>query len=146
MEQFGLVGRFARAVKSRGFASAMKSALQYVRFILRRRNLDTSKLAVQLKRHSLADAASSRGLEVWLTAEHFDVCDGSRVVRLNNRHLVYARDIVDSFDYYFGAVEPRKTCGIEIVDYSSPRYHDVKGFDLMPVLFPSLSEPIVTAD
>lgn len=52
--------------------------------------------------------------------------------------------MIDSFDYYFSSVEPMEFQGYELVDYSTPRYHHVVGFGLMPIHFPSLSEPVAT--
>ncbi|CAK0769023.1 hypothetical protein CCP3SC1AL1_4600002 [Gammaproteobacteria bacterium] len=40
-------------------------------------------------------------------------------------------------------MRPIKFGKFELVDYSSPKYHEVVGFDLMPVFFPSFSEPVV---
>ncbi len=54
-------------------------------------------------------------------------------------------DIINSFDYYFSAVIPFQHLGRNIVDYSTPRYHDVVGFKAFPILFPSFSEPLITA-
>jgi len=70
--------------------------------------------------------------------------NNGKVIRLNKRHLIYGKDIIDSFDYYFSAVEPLLVDSIRLVDYSLPKYHDVVGFDKHPIYFPSLSEPILT--
>ena len=34
--------------------------------------------------------------------------------------------------------------GVNIVDFSTPRWHWVTGFELFPILFPSFVEPVVT--
>lgn len=70
--------------------------------------------------------------------------NNGKVIRLNKRHLIYGKDIIDSFDYYFSAVEPLLVGSIRLVDYSLPKYHDVVGFDKHPIYFPSLAEPILT--
>lgn len=56
-------------------------------------------------------------------------------------HFPYARDIIDEFDFYFDAVANDG----KSVDYSSPAKHDLIGWDLFPIVFPSLPEPLDTA-
>lgn len=75
---------------------------------------------------------------------HFDFTRDNRVLRISFSHMLYAKDIIESFDYYFGAVEPITYSGYELVDYSLPKYHDVIGYDKHPIFFPSFSEPIST--
>ena len=48
------------------------------------------------------------------------------------------------FDHYFSAVIPLEISGLSLVDYSTPRIHEVVGYDSHPIMFPSLAEPIVT--
>lgn len=88
--------------------------------------------------------AERNGMQCLITASYLDFIDGNRVIRLGRQHWFYGFDILNSFDYYFNAVRPLRFNDIELVDYSTPRYHDVNDFDLMPVFFPSLSEPITT--
>jgi FkbM family methyltransferase len=90
--------------------------------------------------------AQREGLDLQLRGDHIDVIKGSAVVRISSDHAVYIRDIIASFDYYWGAVVPFKSAGRDIVDFSTPRYHDVIGFHDYPILFPSLAEPLVTAN
>lgn len=75
-----------------------------------------------------------------------DICDNSkkRCIRISNKHLNYVFDIINSFQYYYKAVEPLCIDGINIVDYSTPRYHNVKGYNLHPIIFPSFAEPLST--
>jgi len=67
------------------------------------------------------------------------------MIRISRGHAVYLKDILALFDYYHKAVMPSNVDGVSLVDYSSPRYHDVIGYDLGPIMFPSLAEPVVTA-
>ncbi|OQW86917.1 MAG: hypothetical protein BWK72_15530 [Rhodoferax ferrireducens] len=92
----------------------------------------------------LQDLANRNGIEVKVAAHYLDFIKEKKVIRLSVRHLIYANDIVNSFDYYYTAVLPYDLNGFSLVDYSSPRYHDVAGFDIFPVYFPSLAEPLVT--
>jgi FkbM family methyltransferase len=91
-------------------------------------------------------SAKKNGLDFKIKSDFFDVTRGDQVIRLSLRHKVYASDIINSFDYYFNAVDPIIFNGVTLVDYSTPRYHKVSGFKLMPILFPSLAEPIVTTE
>jgi FkbM family methyltransferase len=69
-----------------------------------------------------------------------------RRVIMSPKHAVYARDVIDDFDTYFDAVEPTDIDGqIPTVDYSVPRAHSVRGWDVIPIEFPSLAEPLATA-
>jgi len=88
--------------------------------------------------------ASKRGLSVRLHDSFIDVIKDDAIIRVSRKHTVYLNDIFLSFDYYHKAVMPFRVNGFNIVDYSSPRYHDVAGFDLWPIMFPSFAEPVVT--
>lgn len=80
-----------------------------------------------------------------------DVIDkrGKRIIRLNRRSAHYIVDMMNAFEYYFGSVNPVPWVGYRgaysLVDFSSPRYHEIRGFDDFPILSPSLTEPLVTA-
>ena len=89
--------------------------------------------------------AAKRGFSLRLHDSLIEVIKNDRMIRISREHTIYLNDILLSFDYYHKAVMPFKVNGLSIVDYSSPRYHDVVGFDLWPVMFPSFAEPIVTA-
>src|SRR5438874_5603564 len=93
-------------------------------------------LKVQARRH---------GLRIRISRHHVDVIKDMRVLRLSANHAVYLPDIISSFDYYAGAVVPFQVEGRELIDFSTPRYHDVIGFDQYPIYFPSLAEPVVTS-
>jgi len=96
--------------------------------------------------HPLSVKAKTYGITISLSAHYLDFVKGDKIIRVSVRHLVYAGDIISSFDYYFSAVAPGEFNGGELVDYSTPRYHDVAGFNLMPVFFSSFCEPIVTTN
>lgn len=83
----------------------------------------------------LAHAATQKGLKAFGHATFIEVHDGRRSIRLAQSHLVYCWDIINNFDYYFDAVRPETFEDTLVVDYSSGRYHDVNGFDMMPVYF-----------
>jgi len=94
--------------------------------------------------HRYSSLSRNHNLEVKLSAHSVDVIRGDCVVRLNLKHFLYVEDVITSFDYYFNAVRPTEVNRYKLVDYSAPGYHNVVGFDLMPVFFTSLCEPIST--
>jgi FkbM family methyltransferase len=101
---------------------------------------------IRIKRSekNLKTIAEKKGIRCSTTPSYLDFTKGKYVIRMGRQHSVYSGDIINSFDYYFDAVRPLKVNDTELVDYSTPRYHDVNGFDLMPVFFPSFAEPITT--
>ncbi len=92
----------------------------------------------------LKSLAKKKGLKIKHKSDFIDIVRGDDVIRISPRHLVYLGDIVNSFDYYYSAVVPLKWADYNLVDYSTPRYHDVIGFDKYPILFPAFSEPLIT--
>jgi len=78
---------------------------------------------------------------------YFDIIDSqSRCIRISRKHNIYIRDIVSQFEYYWKAVNPVQLGKMRLVDYSVPRFHEVMGFDLHPIYFPSLAEPLITTE
>jgi FkbM family methyltransferase len=91
------------------------------------------------------------GLKVRVTRDRLILVDPSgRQVWLSRANAVYLPDIARSFEYYFGAVEPfdlpASAGGGRVVDYSTPRHHQVVGFSDFPVMFPTLAEPYQTCE
>lgn len=88
-----------------------------------------------------------KGLTVRIDGQCLEVCDsGDKCIRISRKHVIYLGDVINSFDYYYSAVEPIQVCGKQLVDYSTPRFHKVIGFDLFPVMFSSFAEPVVTTN
>lgn len=96
------------------------------------------------KAHPYNSLALQHNLTVKLSAYSIDICDEKRIVRVQPKHFLYVQDIIMSFDYYFNAVSSKHVDSYDLVDYSVPNWHDVNGFDLMPVFFTSFCEPIST--
>jgi FkbM family methyltransferase len=71
-------------------------------------------------------------------------------IMVSQNHLVYLRDIVPHFSFYFKAVKASvdSTTGREVmsVDYSEPKLQSVTGYNLGELWVPSLPEPIETSD
>jgi len=94
--------------------------------------------------HPLQQIAERNGIQVKVSSHYLDFLKDNQIIRISLSHFIYSNDIINSFEYYFSAVEPMKYNNSLLVDYSTPRYHQVHGFELMPVYFPSLSEPLTT--
>ena len=88
--------------------------------------------------------ARRKGLKLKIHSDRTDVIAGHRLIRLSHRHQIYLPDIIEAFDFYHSAVEPIEEGELEVVDYSGSRFHEVAGYPLHPILFPSLAEPIET--
>lgn len=69
-----------------------------------------------------------------------------KAIKISSKHRIYRQDTEDNFDFYFEAVEHTVENGIRVVDYSTPKLHNVIGFDLFPVFFPFTAEPVRTTD
>ena len=95
---------------------------------------------------------SVRGSHLSLNSERdrFRIVDRDREIWVSRKNAVYVPDMFTSFDYYFNAVEPflqsTDSGFIKIVDYSTPRIHNVSGFHDFPVHCPSLVEPYQTCE
>ncbi len=69
-----------------------------------------------------------------------------RCIKLNHKHSIYVYDYIISFDYYFSSVKNYKNGFYDVIDFSKPAYHELNGYELHPVFFPSASEPLITAE
>lgn len=83
-------------------------------------------------------------VDVRFSADHIEVQRDDRTLRIHKQHIIYLNALIRFFDFYWESVEPRNEFGKLVCDFSPERYHHVKGFDLMPMLFPSLAEPVST--
>ena len=100
-----------------------------------------------LFQHQCLDHAKLLGMELRASAHYIDVYLDSKVIRISKEHSHYLPDIVNNFLYYFDAVWPLhfgERQEFALVDYSLPKFHRVKGFNLFPIYFPSFAEPITT--
>jgi FkbM family methyltransferase len=98
-----------------------------------------------------ADKASRLGLSVDPQTNWIDIVDerGRRAVRISRSHSIYLVHMINCFDYYFGSAEPirvrRRGTPFMVVDFSTPRFQRVVGFDDFHVLCPSSTEPFAIA-
>ncbi len=112
-----------------------------------------ARLALAVWPNALLIALGHRrgGLRVRCSGDRVEVIctrDG-RVICLAKSNFVYLIDMIRYFDYYHAACASiavrRGGRDYQLVDYSTPRLHDVAGFDDFPILCQSLVEPFVTA-
>ncbi len=96
------------------------------------------------KLKNIADYADSKGISIFVNSTFFEILREKQSLRISIANSVYLTDMINSFDYYFDAVVPIEIEDLLVVDYSTPRYHKLCGFDEIPYLFPSLSEPYIT--
>ena len=97
--------------------------------------------------HECLYRAKSLGMDLRASAHYIDIYLDSKIVRISQEHSHYLPDIVNNFLYYFDAVWPLhigEGQEFELVDYSLPKFHRIKGFNLFPIYFPSFAEPIIT--
>ena len=83
-------------------------------------------------------------MEIRLLSHGMDFHRGQDCIRISHPHLIYAQGIIDHFDLYHSAVESTRTASVNLVDYSRPAHHRVRGWPLMPLHAPSFLEPITT--
>lgn len=94
-----------------------------------------------------ADAKARQGIRVEKSDVFLDILRPSThsMIRISRKNYIYIVDMIESFDYFFTSAQPvtimRDAEEYELVDFSSPRLHNVAGFDDFPVLCPSLTEP-----
>jgi len=70
----------------------------------------------------------------------------NRSILLRTSHMVYAKEVIDFFDFYYNAIErhDRHAGGRTCADFSEERDHNLTGWDLFDVRLPSLPEPMET--
>jgi FkbM family methyltransferase len=98
------------------------------------------------KQRNISAEAASFGVSVRYGPEFIEAVKGSHAIRLSYRNEIYLVDCVTFFDFFFEAVKPFEVGERKIADFSTPRFHEVVGFDDFPVQFPSIPEPHVTLD
>lgn len=97
-----------------------------------------------------ADPELRRGISVRENGDAIDIrkLAERKLIRIGRNNAVYLVDMIESFDYYFRSAMPVRirTAGgaFDMVDFSTPRLHQVIGFDDFPVMCPSLTEPYST--
>ena len=103
------------------------------------------KIRSIIPKHNIKKAAKKKGIKINFYKYHIDFVKSINVVRVSNKHFVYSMDIINSYDYFLNSVKPVNDYNNNLlIDFSTPRYHDVIGYEKQPILFPSLAEPIST--
>lgn len=101
-------------------------------------------------RARFAGAGARKHLRIEASRHCLDIVDlnAQRRIRISRNNAVFTLDIMNFFEYFFSSTAPVRTsiggASVELVDFSTPRYHDIVGFADFPVFCPSLTEPLVT--
>lgn len=88
--------------------------------------------------------AIARGVELIKRDLFYDLKRAEMVLRVRANHAFYLQHMIEKFDVYTKSVVPVHVDGIALVDMSGPRFHRLKGFGVIPFLFPSHAEPYET--
>ena len=86
-----------------------------------------------------------RGINTIINKNLYRLIKGKKEIRISSFHKIFLSDTLNNYDYYFNGVVPVVSGFTQVVDYSKPSWHDVKDFELMPIFFNSVSEPIITS-
>jgi len=94
----------------------------------------------------LEKQATAAGLKLTTRDLFYDLEKSNQILRIRRSHNAYLSDMISNFDFFVNSVVPVWEGGKTLVDMSGPRYHRLKGFTDIPLLFPSLTEPYVTTE
>lgn len=121
--------------------------IQRARAFLKASVLSIVPISIALSIYNLWVRLRARrlGLLVSSDSAHYCIGQGERIIRISKRQALFLSEVVEHFEFYFSAVTPIHLPSVDLVDYSTPRWHGVMGFDSFPIFFPSFAEPIVTA-
>lgn len=89
--------------------------------------------------------AQKKGIQLEYGKKVISLISHDRELRIRREVRDLVRFCIDSFDYLFDSVKPVDWFGRSLVDFSTPRFHQVIGYDLHPVMFSALAEPVVTS-
>lgn len=106
----------------------------FLKIFLRFPNIFPKKLILKLMKKN-----------VLRTPEKTYIFRDTSCITISNKHYIYLSDILNNFDDYFTAVEPKNLYAFSWVDYSYPHKHSVVGYEAHQIMFPSFAEPISTA-
>jgi FkbM family methyltransferase len=113
----------------------------FKRFI---RRITPLKIVTFLYKNKTMFEVEKFGLRIKDDGVQYHIIRQKNEIRISTKHEIYLNDIVENFEFYFSGVKPFTLGDINVVDFSTPRWHWVTGFDPFPILFPSFAEPIVT--
>ena len=84
----------------------------------------------------------TRGIKIIQNKGLIRLFKKNKEIHIHTSQELYLEDILNNFDFYFEGVIPSKKGKKEVVDYSKPAWHEVKNFDLMPIYFNTMAEPL----
>lgn len=103
------------------------------------------KLLILLYNFYLKIFWNFKGIKVIFSYKLIRLIKGKKELRISGFHFIYLEDMLKNFDFYFEGVVPSIVDFVQISDYSKPSWHNVKNFDLMPIFFNFMSEPVQTS-
>jgi FkbM family methyltransferase len=98
-----------------------------------------------LHKKNLENSAQEKNIKIKFAGYFIDFIRDKYIIRINYKHIIYSMDIIKSYDYFLNSVKPINDYNNNLlIDFSTPRYHEVIGYDNQPILFPSFAEPTST--
>lgn len=88
--------------------------------------------------------AKAHGLTVTFDGNRVQIGDKSRQIVIRRDQEMYIIDMIANFEYFHAAVKATKVGDVDVVDFTTPKFHDVIGYDLHPIFFPSIAETYST--
>lgn len=70
--------------------------------------------------------ARNNGIKINYSDEQIEIVKNDKKLLISSKHLIYANDIVNDFEYYFSKVLSEKIEGYETVDFSKPKLQTYK--------------------
>ena len=99
----------------------------------------------------MISGSARHNFDVTTQIDRIDIAEKNtnREIRIARSVGAYLPDMVRYFDYYFGSAKAvtvkKKGQTKQVVDFSTPRFHEIIGFSDFPIMCPSMTEPYVTA-
>ncbi len=98
-----------------------------------------------IQKYNIKKKGKTKNIKIDFFKYHIDFLKMNQIIRINNKHFIYYMDIINSFEYFFNSVCPVNDYNNNLlIDFSTPRYYNVIGYEHQPVLFPSYAEPVST--
>ena len=88
---------------------------------------------------------AKNGVKIRKNNGYYSLTKNNKVIKIALKHKIYFNDLINEFEYYHSAVEPTLEDDKLVVDYTKPKLHTVRGYELHKIIFPSIPEPTVTA-
>jgi FkbM family methyltransferase len=103
---------------------------------------DKKEATPRMMVESFTNLGAAKGILVEYTGDGglITVTKGRQRIILSAEHFIYAGDLCNQFDYYFSSTLPDTIDGMEVVDYSTPRWHVLRSGER--IFYTSIAEDI----